>query len=165
MSDHQPDSRPRVHGYDYCKCGTLVPTYVFASLGSQCADCFKNGTFAPVREVMLVNKARTVVVRDPTHRKKRWPDKTPRTKGAAARSNLSGQARRAAHTALSHLYPEMFAVLYAMERQRLGLPLIYNGIDLAKAVETYQREHGYSAASTGGPDANVQPAQEVPRAT
>jgi hypothetical protein len=50
VSDHQPDSRPRVHGYDYCKCGTLVPTYVFASLGSQCADCFKNGTFAPVRE-------------------------------------------------------------------------------------------------------------------
>ena len=159
--------RPKVLGYEYCACGNLVVAYEFNMLGKQCKDCFERGAFAPVREVALMNKARKTVVRDENHRHKRWPPKpTTKVPGRADRSELGRKARLEALRGLAHLYPDMFEVLLAQARIARGLPLQYNGVDLAKAVETYQAEHGYSAASTGGPAVDEpQPAQEDPPAT
>lgn len=150
-----------VHGYRMCKCGTYVVSYEFVQWGYQCAKCFENGTFAPVREAALQHAGRLVKIRDDKHRKKRWPDK----KNPAKHKHASAEARRARQRAmvqLANLHPEMFAVLLGLERKKAGLPMKFNGVDLQTPVETYLRERGYSPGSTGGSaDDEHQPTEEA----
>ena len=160
----------QVHGYSTCACGALVPQYEFNSRGRRCADCFDNDSRV-VREVELINRTRRVSVQ--AGYRKRWNDKNPnRPRGerwgskanSPEREKAAREARQArfrAQTRLATLYPEMYQVLYAQERAAVGLPFKPIDLDLATTMETYLREHGYSAASTGGPvvDGN-EPVQE-----
>lgn len=128
-------------GYRSCSCGQLVLEYSWHLMGGVCLECWGKGKARNVRVTELINEGRRVNL--PTRRRKRYG-----SRGRGSTQNDRKAAKLAALKRLGNIYPAMFAMLYAEERLKRGLPPVplrtYEGV-AAKGAETCDWEPVYAA--------------------
>lgn len=141
----------QIEGYvDCARCGAPELRHVAWQTRGVCFPCFANGELARFREVEITQRrARHSIRRKGANKRAKTPNRGPNTQNAKA-----DQARAKAQRRLSHLFPEVFDVLYAEERFNAGLaprPHVEEG-HLARAAETYAAFAAYYAQTDRSDD-------------
>lgn len=131
-----------IAGYRTCKCGEKVLEIVAWQTGGVCMECFVAGETVRMAEVEIaVRGGKTLLKLD----RRRNHGKS---KGRPETRRKVEHARTRAMRRLRHLYPDVFDVLYAEERHKVGLPPVANREEghLVKAVANYEAARTYDAA-------------------
>lgn len=95
----------------------LVREEVANCTGGVCLECFHNEGAKLIHKIELVRRGQRLVVpkrAKPDRRKRHRPERN-------ARKNLNAKARERARKRLSEIYPNIYNVLLAEEREALGL--------------------------------------------
>lgn len=105
-------------------------------------ECFIADDYSPLREIEIAVRGGKTTMKMPGRR-----DHGP-NKGRPETRRKVEKARTRAMRRLRHLYPDVFDVLYAEERHRVGLaPVPHREAGhLVNAVATYQPPETYDAA-------------------
>jgi hypothetical protein len=136
-------------GYVNCAnphCQALTPETTAWQTRGVCFDCFKANVMPHMRDVEVSQRAAVTTIQRRRNRGKN--KKTPtQVKNELARARA---ARR-----LAYLFPDVYDILVADERSKVGLePQVRVDKDhLATAVETYLAFAAYHAGRTGDGDA------------
>lgn len=131
-----------VAGYVSCRlCQSMVLQHVAYQTHGVCFDCFLKDDMVEFREIEIAARANTHRVRllpanTPKNRRKN-SEKSPKVRRRPESS--ADLARLRACRRMAHLFPEVFALLYAEERWKAGLSPKPSRIEdrLVKAVETF----------------------------
>ena len=160
------DSRPLIHGHEWCRCGELVPTPTFQSCGGRCFGCFMSlKEVGDLNRVVVAVQGAKVAVPVQTQRRQRSTPAARRKKSQKLieRERLRGHDRRRADhkalLALAALHPEEHLVLRNIERGKVGLPPLVaaNQARFDEAVATALAASPYHALLEGSDCAAVPP--------
>lgn len=131
-------------GYQFCicGCGRQELAYVSHQTGGLAFDCFRDGRITRLEQIETIHRGAKVSLPNPNRKKHGG------SKGSSRTRQKTKHAQTRAMRRLKNLYPEVFAVLYADERSKLGLPCPANPqkgyLDLA--VQTVVGPNAYDAA-------------------
>lgn len=143
------DDRHPIQGYVNCGCGCgeLVLEHVAWQTGGVAFGCFVKGRMVRLHEVEIINRGRRISA--PVPRKVKSGRKH---RGSPETRRKTEAARRKAAFRLAMLYPDIFDVLYAEERVKLGLnpPVRRERNTLVTAVETNPTTLAYAAQVNPG---------------
>jgi GTP1/Obg family GTP-binding protein len=134
----------RVFGYQPCAhCQEPVLNEVAFKTGGRCADCYRRKLGPFFDEIIAVTKDRerirlTLSKRSPAERAGRRRNKVRRGFEAKERSRLTMLARTRAYSRLTKIFPEIWEVLYADERAKLGMQPAWT---IEKAVTPHRVDH------------------------
>jgi len=155
----------QIDGHKNCHdCGKPVPEHAYWQTNARCFQCFlRQPEFVKLHNVEAAITHNRIAVPDPGNTRKRsqWEVKIERRVGGKdkqvavrQRGKLLEQARRRASKRLTRLYPAMYSLLLAEEREKFGMEMIANRTKnyLADAVSTYVPPETYDPdAATGSP--------------
>jgi len=133
----------RVFGYQPCgHCQTPVLNEVAWKTGGRCSDCYRNKLGPVFDDIVAVTKNRerirlTLSKRTPADRAGRRRNKARRGFEAKEKARLTMLARTRAYSRLTRIFPEIWEVLYADERAKLGL----TAWTIDKAVSPHRVDH------------------------
>lgn len=138
-----------VEGYTrcVCGCGRLVLEYVGYQTGGLAFDCLLNGRMRKIKEIELMHRATRVKLPLPQPKKSK-----PKNKGVTATRKTADKARLKAMRRLRMIFPEIYELLYAEERHKLGLPpaMSTEKDRLVRATETKEIDMVYAALTDPG---------------
>lgn len=128
-------------GHHHVEATRLVREDIAHCTGGLCLECFAAEGGKRIREIELVMRGRrlTVPIGDGKPKKRRYrPHRN-------ARKALNAKARERARKRLSELHPELYVVLLAEERAKMGLPALpvqiaVRGGDPTPEIEALERE-------------------------
>lgn len=122
----------------------LVPAHIAWCTGGVCLACFAVEGRPRVRKIELVRQGQRLLVPQRSKPvKKRYRYRPERN----ARKELNRRARERARKRVADMFPELYVVLLAEERERLGLPALppavaVQGGDPTELIARAEREAG-----------------------
>ena len=139
------DSPHTVDGYQRCRCGIQVPEPIFYATGAMCMGCFAAGEMRGIHEIEVLHMQQRVPVKIKDSSWKPRPKRMTPTRKATKKRNERAQLK--ALRRLRMLFPELYDVLYAEERHKIGMAPVAqrDAGHYAKAVATYEAWLAYSS--------------------
>lgn len=113
-----------IQGYRACSCGCGRQEFLHVThlTGGLSWECFRDGRLAKLGQVTVLDRGATVTIELRTRKSRPL---TPRgQRGSADTRRLSHAAREAARKRLAQIEHDLYAVLYADERRKRGLPIV-----------------------------------------
>lgn len=132
-----------IEGYKLCRCGCGVQVleHVFHLTGGLSFECFLAEKMVRLHEIEILNRGKRTPL--PLPFTPREVKEKTRVHKNPKHNHKVDRAKRRASRRLKMIYPEMFDILYAEERVKIGLPPVPRPGEpgaWVKAVETAEAE-------------------------